>query len=641
MKIELKKLRIENFMIYGSAEFDFSDRTNISAKNGKGKSSIANAYMWLLFNCDTELHDNPPVRRVIDGKSVDDMDVAVTAVLDIDGVETIVKKVQKRTYQKDGISYKDDNKYFINEVPKTLKAYNEYFNIDMEVFKMCSNINAFISQKSAEMREFLFGAVNDITDKEIAKANANLKELLPLLEKYSTEELSAMNKATKAKATNDLPFVDGQINEKERDIVIKRDIDLAEWELLKKDLQKQLQENIEQQNSAEKVVEEYQKISDKIVSLKTKIADLQNKANEDLRKQGADIQLQINMNYDLLEKIMLAQKAGEQKINQCKSLIESTTNEKTTLADNWRTVNNEVFDENSIICPTCKQELPAEQIEHLKATFQQSKVDRLNKIEKIGMEKKNYISEIQATLDKLEQENKDNLLKKAEIDKLIENLKADLSKIPNNIDISDTTEYQTIQAEIAANQEQLKKFDNNSELRATLKNTERELQQRLTECESKFAMADTTADEKRLSELKEQRLDLEQSKANAEKILSLLDDLDKAKNDALTDSINSNFGLVKWQLFELAKNGNYKNCCIPMVDGKSILNTMSNKGNRILGKADICNSIQKISGVICPIWIDDCENLDIDNQSKIAGMINSQLIMLVVNNNDKIEVVGY
>lgn len=641
MKIELKKLRIENFMIYGSAEFDFSDRTNISAKNGKGKSSIANAYMWLLFNCDTELHDNPPVRRVIDGKSVDDMDVAVTAVLDIDGVETIVKKVQKRTYQKDGISYKDDNKYFINEVPKTLKAYNEYFNIDMEVFKMCSNINAFISQKSTEMREFLFGAVNDITDKEIAKANANLKELLPLLEKYSTEELSAMNKATKAKATNDLPFVDGQINEKERDILIKRDIDLAEWELLKKDLQKQLQENVEQQNSAEKVVEEYQKISDKIVGLKTKIADLQNKANEDLRKQGADIQLQINMNYDLLEKIMLAQKAGEQKINQCKSLIESTTNEKNTLADNWRTVNNEVFDENSIICPTCKQELPAEQIEHLKATFQQSKVDRLNKIEKIGMEKKNYIAEIQATLDKLEQENKDNLLKKAEIDKLIENLKADLSKIPNNIDISDTTEYQTIQAEIVANQEQLKKFDNNSELRATLKNTERELQQRLTECESKFAMADTTADEKRLSELKEQRLDLEQSKANAEKILSLLDDLDKAKNEALTDSINSNFGLVKWQLFELAKNGNYKNCCIPMVDGKSILNTMSNKGNRILGKADICNSIQKISGVICPIWIDDCENLDIDNQSKIAGMINSQLIMLVVNNNDKIEVVGY
>ena len=641
MKIELKKLRIENFIIYGSAEFDFSDRTNISAKNGKGKSSIANAYMWLLFNCDTELHDNPPVRRVIDGKSVDDMDVAVTAVLDIDGVETIVKKVQKRTYQKDGISYKDDNKYFINEVPKTLKAYNEYFNIDMEVFKMCSNINAFISQKSAEMREFLFGAVNDITDKEIAKANANLKELLPLLEKYSTEELSAMNKATKAKATNDLPFVDGQINEKERDIVIKRDIDLAEWELLKKDLQKQLQENIEQQNSAEKVVEEYQKISDKIVVLKTKIAELQNKANEDLRKQGADIQLQINMNYDLLEKIMLAQKAGEQKINQCKSLIESTTNEKTTLADNWRTVNNEVFDENSIICPTCKQELPVEQIENLKATFQQSKADRLSKIEKIGMEKKNYIAEIQATLDKLEQEKQDNLLKKAEIDKLIENLKADLSKIPNNIDISDTTEYQTIQAEIVANQEQLKKFDNNSELRATLKNTERDLQKRLTECESKFAMADTTADEKRLSELKEQRLDLEQSKANAEKILSLLDDLDKAKNDALTDSINSNFGLVKWQLFELAKNGNYKNCCIPMVDGKSILNTMSNKGNRILGKADICNSIQKISGVICPIWIDDCENLDIDNQSKIAGMINSQLIMLVVNNNDKIEVVGY
>ena len=59
--IRLKKLILENFMMYSQAEFDFSELTKIMGKNGKGKSSIVNAYTWLLFNCDYELNDNPVV----------------------------------------------------------------------------------------------------------------------------------------------------------------------------------------------------------------------------------------------------------------------------------------------------------------------------------------------------------------------------------------------------------------------------------------------------------------------------------------------------------------------------------------------------------------------------------------------------
>ena len=176
-------------------------------------------------------------------------------------------------------------------------------------------------------------------------------------------------------------------------------------------------------------------------------------------------------------------------------------------------------------------------------------------------------------------------------------------------------------------------------LKAELKAQETALRQQLAECESQIAKADTTADEQRLEELKQTRIDSEQNKANAEKILDLLDELDKAKNEALTEAVNSHFGLVKWQLFEYAKNGNYKSCCIPTVDGKSILTTMSNKGNRILGRVDICNSIQKISGISVPIILDDSESLDEDNQKKVAEMVDSQLIMLIVNDSEKLEIV--
>ncbi len=110
---------------------------------------------------------------------------------------------------------------------------------------------------------------------------------------------------------------------------------------------------------------------------------------------------------------------------------------------------------------------------------------------------------------------------------------------------------------------------------------------------------------------------MEQAKTDAEKILALLDQLDRAKNEALTDAVNSHFSLVKWQLFDTAKNGNYKSVCIPTVEGKNQFTTMSNKGNRILGRVDICNSIQKMCGISTPVFLDDSESLDDNNQQRL------------------------
>ena len=119
----------------------------------------------------------------------------------------------------------------------------------------------------------------------------------------------------------------------------------------------------------------------------------------------------------------------------------------------------------------------------------------------------------------------------------------------------------------------------------------------------------------------------------------MLEQLDKCKNDKLSEKINSQFGIVDWKLFEFAKNGNYKNCCIPQVDGKSMLDISSNKGNRILGKLDICNSIQKISGLNCPVFADDMESLDSENIAKALEMMNCQMVILCVTDDDlKVEV---
>ena len=640
MKMKLKKLIVENFMMYASATFDFFDITKIMGKNGKGKSSIVNAYTWLMFNCSYDLSDNPAIRRKVDGKTVDDMDVSVTAVFDVDGKEVTARKVQKRTYSKDGSSYKDDNKYYINDVPKTLTAFNEYFEIDMAVFKICSNVNAFLSKKPAEMREFLFSTVEDVTDLSIAQNTADLSELVPLLEKYTKEELEAMNKATKAKVTKDLPVMDGQIKEKERDITTKQDMDLSALELQRNALKEKIAENIEKQTDNDKQYEEYQKLSDGILELKLELNGLQLRANLDLEKKRAEIRGEIstvdNQKKEIARQICL----NKQDIQRAEDAIKRNESERNKQAELWKAAKARVFDEDSLTCPYCGQEYPMEKKEQLRAEFEAHKAEELKQITDKGTELKKAIEKDKAELEQMQATLKENEDNEITLSESIKGLEAAYAEIPQSVDITDMDQYKEIQKQIAEKESAMQSENSVSEIKKQLKVEEEQLRQQLQAVESEIAKSSTEADEQRLDELRKQRMDLEQSKADAEKILDLLNELDKAKNNALSDAINSRFGMVKWQLWELAKNGGYKNVCIPTVDGMSLLDISANKAKKVLGKLDICNSIQKITGNCLPVFLDDCESLDGENIKKSMEIAESQLILLQVTDDEKLKVEG-
>lgn len=639
MKIKLLKIILENFMCYAHEEFDFFDLTKIAAMNGKGKSSIATAYNWCLFNCDYELKDNLVVHREVGGKSVDDMDTSVELVLDVDGKEVIMKKAQKRTYSKDGSSYKDDNKYFINDVPKTLKDFNAYLGVDMNVFKMCSNVNAFLNQKPADMREYLFDLVEDVSDIDVARQQTELAELVPLLGKYAAEELLAMNKATKTKITKDLPILDGQIKEKERDIQLKQAIDTSDLELQKNSLKEQIADCVAKQTDNDKLMSEYDKASADIINLKFELNDMGRKANEENFKQRRRIDDEIVDVKRKIDKILRSIKTANDEIEKANAVIGRYTLELQEARGTWTKLHEMQFDENEKICQMCGQELPADKVELLIKNFESKKASALESEAERGNKIKFLVDSERESVAKLNEEIAAYKSEKDKQEKKLKDLESQLAAIPAEIDVTGTDEYKALEQQIAEKEEAMHKANDILAIKAELKIQETDLRQQLSCCENQIAKSDTAADEQRLEELKKTRLDSEQNKANAEKILALLEELDKAKNEMLSEAINSHFELVEWQLFELAKNGNYKSVCIPKIDGKSILTTMSNKGNRILGRVDICKSIQKISGISCPIFLDDSESLSTDNQKRVAGMVDSQLIMLIVNDSEKLEIV--
>lgn len=638
MKIELKKLIVENFMAYPHAEFDFFNRTVVSGRNGIGKSTIATAYTWLMFGCDYQLKDNPAVRRVVGGKSVDDMDVSVTAVLDIDGKEVTARKVQKRKYKKDGVSYSDDNTYFINEVPKTLKAFNEYFEIDMNLLKMCSSPGAFLNQKTADMRSYLFGLVENVNDLDVAKENSELSAITGLLEKYSVDELTAMNKAAKSKIEKDLPVIDGQIKEKQRDIQLKSDVDVAELELLKNTLSEQLDGNIKKQTDAEALEKDIHKKADGILELKFQLSGLQTQANDANLNKIRVVQHKINDANAFVDSIHEEIRKNGVAIDRIKAEISEKDSARELLAKKWVDINNEKFDDNSTICPTCHRDLPDEEIKRLVSEFAESKKKRLCEIEAKGTALREEIEKSKPVLAELESVAEENMKKLNSVLSKLDEYHKQLDVIPKVVDISDTEEYKKLSAKIDAKEAEMQKSMKVDDMRGQLKLEENEIRRKLSECESQISKSDTSSDEQRLEELRDCRIDMEQKKADAEKILYLLGELEKAKNQKLSSEINKHFETVQWQLFEVNKSGGYKSVCIPTVDGKSILSTMSNKGNKIIGKVDICNSIQKINDLSVPVFLDDSESLDVSNKERVSKSAGCQLIMLDVTDSNKLSV---
>lgn len=640
----LKKVVLENFMCYAHAEFDFYAITKIVAKNGKGKSTIATAYLWCLFNCDYELKDNPVVRREVDGKSVDDMDTSVELTLDVDGKEITMKKVQKRTYKeavKDGkivTTVSDNNSYYINSVPKTLTAFNEYLGINMKMFKACSNINAFLSRKPDEMREYLFSLIESVTDLDMARPRKELAELVPMLEKYTVEEIRSMNKLISSNVDKQSPVIDGQIKEKERDIQLKQAIEVSNLELQKNSLKVQIADCVAKQTDNDKLMAEYDKASSDILNLKFELNDMARKANEDNVKARRNIESKISDKQFLVRQTEKTITDTEKNIEYQQNTIDSINKNLQDIRDKWKTENERKFDENSLICSYCGQEYPEDKKEQIKADFESHKAEELKFITSIGNLFKGKLDKNKKILKDLQKELPQHKESLEILNAAIADLEKQLSELPQEIDVTATEEYKALEQKIAEKEEAMHKANDISAVKDELKAQETALRQQLAECESQIAKSDTAADEQRLEELKQTRIDSEQNKTNAEKILDLLDELDKAKNEALTEAVNSHFGLVKWQLFTYTKSGGYKSCCIPTVDGKSILTTMSNKGNRILGRVDICSSIQKISDISVPIILDDSESLSTDNQKKVAEMVDSQLIMLIVNDSEKLEI---
>lgn len=675
MKLKIRSLHMENFKGIKSLDVNFSNKTSIKGQNAAGKTTIFDAFTWLLFNKNSAGEEKFNVRPLDkDGNRIDNVEIKVVAVLDVDGKEMELSKIQKQNWVKkrgtDTVTLQGNvNSFEIDGYPKSeadFKAYVSGLAQSEDMFKMLTNPQYFSSLKWKDQRDILMRLATDVSDVELAQTDAKYAPLLGELEKApSTDDIRAkFSKALSGwkKKQAEIPV---RIDEAEKS---KIDVDVAEQELAKVDLVRRIAECGKKMENAGSALGD---LRSKEMQLQFDMSGMEQTMNRELSNKRSIMDAELRDCKNELEHFAVTISLKEKQISDNEKAITDADAERKKLGEQYNSEKAKafdetpylfdeskwIFDESTTVCSLCGQKLPADKIEQLKADFEERKTkakadakrklndsksdfitqkeSNLEEIKADGFAKKNLIEELtkknadlQMEIDSLKKQEQGTFTNKEELCKL-------LSEIPEEADYSQNEEYVKLKAEHDKILADIAKLESEGadKVVTDLKAEKADLQSQLEEVNKVIAQAaNNVAIDDRIETLRDEQKEIGQKVADQEQMIYLLEEFIRFKLNKVSESINSHFKTVNFKLFEMQLNGGMKDCCECTVNGVPYSNL--NSGHRIVAGLDIIRSLSEMYGVSCPIFVDNAESL---NEFNVPDM-DAQLILLTVSEDNQLKV---
>ncbi len=210
MKLISLKLKDFQGIEEGFFEFDGKDAF-IHGNNGTGKTTVFNAYTWLLFGkASTDEKGYSPKTLTKDGKPVHKKKNSAKGVFELkDGSRITLEKVYEEVWKKKRNAPKAEfsghrTTHHINDVPVSATEYKEKISgltsHDDEIIKILTMPHYFAGALAwQKRRSILLDVFGNITDEEVFKKNNRLSELKGYLEvpnsngqRHSVEEFIRM-----------------------------------------------------------------------------------------------------------------------------------------------------------------------------------------------------------------------------------------------------------------------------------------------------------------------------------------------------------------------------------------------------------------------------------------------------------------
>lgn len=215
-EIKLSKMEIRNFK--GRKEFTLNINglnANIFGENGTGKTTLNDAFLWVLFDKDSTNRKDFSVKpQDKDGNDRHYLETEVTLELLVNGQpRTFRKMLTEKWTKKHGEEDKEftghETALWVDTVPVKKKEYTEQINalIDETAFKLLTNPFFFCTQlKWEDRRKTLMEICGDVSDVDVISSDEKLAALTDILngksitdqKKIIAEKIKMLNKNIEA-----------------------------------------------------------------------------------------------------------------------------------------------------------------------------------------------------------------------------------------------------------------------------------------------------------------------------------------------------------------------------------------------------------------------------------------------------------
>ena len=346
--LQLKELHLRNFKgIRAELALRLDGNVNIYGDNATGKTTLFDAFTWLLFDKDSMNRKDFEIKTLDEnGQAITGLDHEVAASLDLDGKQSTLRKVYTEKYvKKRGQAEREftghETQHFIDSVPIAKKEYESRITsmVPEDTFKLLTNPRHFNENLHwQDRRQILLEVCGDVADADVVASGDKLAELPGILGGHALEDYRKIITARHRDINQELDKIPVRIDE----------------------VQRGLPEAAEDVNV------------DALVDLEKRLSEID------------DELAQLEQTEDVSAKV--------KELDELGTLL-------TRRRGDWEKVNTESFSAKDT-CPTCGQKLPAQAREKAQAEFDRNKKQRLDMICELGQQHKQKIQELKSYIEK-------------------------------------------------------------------------------------------------------------------------------------------------------------------------------------------------------------------------------------------------
>ena len=647
--IALKSMEIKNFKGIKDLNLDFDFKaTTIKGENGTGKSSIFDAFTWLLFNKNSENRADFDVKPLdSNNQSIPGLEVSVEAILIIDGATWKLRKSMAENWVKkrgsiEQVFQGNIKSYEINDVPVKESDFSSKISefVTPDLFALLTNPLHFSTfLKWQDRRKILMEVLGDLDDIDVINYKAELLPLKGLMDKdlgngtaehMPIDDLLKRAQATRKKLADDIKALPVRIDEASNSIkdisfgIVEMDLRRAEKKL--ESIQESLRNNTG--DSEEKI-----RLRGEILNNKQAMQNLEQECAMGVYQQKQAYAEQLTISGAALNKLESDLYIFDKGLSQKQSEAVATERLLKQLRQDYETVYRQrlTVPENVYECPTCHRpfEDGEAKAEHLQASFNTERATKLEQLQKEGSALSTKLKAQQDEVTSL-QESREVLSK--EVASLKEQRRATeaLRAAITAPDYKASPEYQVLMNKLSELEAALYNNDKDAAMKS-LKEEEYKAKMEVSNLNSQLAYKDQNERQKeRIAELQDELKEKVQKHAEQEGIEYLCELFKKTKAELLESSINNRFKYVSFKLFNPQINGGMTDTCEALINGVPFAD--ANKASKYNAGLDIINTLSNHYQVTAPIFLDNRESVNniIETQS--------QIINLIVSNDKKLKV---